>query len=83
MFAKTGSGQAQEKLREKMFLQGPEHASSLRARDIAYANIITTVYSRTVTGMVPNYRSGQGGSTCTYDRTEPMVGKNDGVVVDC
>ena len=66
-----------------MFLQGPEHASSLRARDIAYANIITTVYSRTVTGMVPNYRSGQGGSTCTYDRTEPMVGKNDGVVVDC
>lgn len=53
---------------------GPEHASSLRARDIAYANIITTVYSRTVTGMVPNYRSGQGGQTCTYDRTEPMVG---------
>lgn len=55
-------------------LAGPEHASSQRARDIAYANIITTVYSRTVTGMVPNYRSGQGGSTCTYDRTEPMVG---------
>lgn len=55
-------------------LAGPEHASSQRARDIAYANIITTVYSRTVTGMIPNYRSGQGGSTCTYDRTEPMVG---------
>ena len=109
-------------------LAGPEHASSLRARDIAYANIITTVFSRTVTGMVPNYRngkwdvdfggpivtistalswmcvgmiaynflpsalnvgrygadltfppghlalSGQGGQTCTYDRTEPMVG---------
>ena len=55
-------------------LAGPDHASSLRARDIAYANIITTVYSRTVTGMVPNYRSGQGGQTCTYDRTEPMVG---------
>ena len=55
-------------------LAGPEHASSLRARDIAYANIITTVFSRTVTGMVPNYRNGQGGQTCTYDRTEPMVG---------
>lgn len=50
---------------------GPEHASSLRARDIAYANIITTVYSRTVTGMVPNYRSGQGGSHCTYDQNNP------------
>ena len=24
--------------------------------------------------MVPNYRNGQGGQTCTYDRTEPMVG---------
>ena len=55
-------------------LAGPEHASSLRARDIAYANIITTVFSRTVTGMVPNYRNGQGGQSCTYDRTEPMVG---------
>ena len=53
---------------------GPEHPSTLRARDIAYANMITTVYSRTITGMVPNYRSGQGGRTCTYDRTEPMVG---------
>ena len=52
-------------------LAGPGHA---RARDIAYANVITTVYSRTTTGMVPNYRNGQGGATCTYDRTEPMVG---------
>jgi hypothetical protein len=55
-------------------LAGPEHASSLRARDIAYANIITMVFSRTATGMVPNYCNGQGGQTCTYDRTEPMVG---------
>ena len=52
-------------------LAGPGHE---RARDIAYANVITTVYSRTTTGMVPNYRNGQGGATCTYDRTEPMVG---------
>jgi hypothetical protein len=52
-------------------LAGPGHD---RARDIAYANVITTVYSRTVTGMVPNYRSGDGGVVCTYDRTEPMVG---------
>eukprot|EP00756_Hemistasia_phaeocysticola_P043525 Hpha_TRINITY_DN17106_c0_g1::TRINITY_DN17106_c0_g1_i1::g.146806::m.146806 len=50
---------------------GPDHE---RAADIAHANMITTVYSRTVTGMVPNYRSGIGGSVCTYDRTEPMVG---------
>ena len=55
-------------------LAGPEHPSAQRAKDIAYANVITTVFSRTVTGMVPNYRSGAGGSTCTYDRTEPMVG---------
>jgi hypothetical protein len=40
-------------------LAGPGHD---RARDIAYANVITTVYSRTVTGMVPNYRSGDGGT---------------------
>ena len=50
---------------------GPGHQ---RAADIAYANVITTVFSRTTTGMVPNYRSGIGGSTCTYDRSEPMVG---------
>lgn len=55
-------------------IAGPDHASTTRARDIAYANIITTVFSRTVTGMVPNYRTGAGGQTCTYDRTEPMVG---------
>ena len=51
---------------------GPK--GSLRARDLAYANVITTVMSRTTTGMVPNYRNGQGGKSCTYDRTEPMVG---------
>lgn len=45
-----------------------------RAKDIAYANVITTVFSRTVTGMVPNYRTGDDGMTATYDRTEPMVG---------
>lgn len=42
-----------------------------RARDIAFANIITTMLSRTVTGMVPNYLIGK---LCTYDRTEPMLG---------
>jgi hypothetical protein len=36
---------------------------SARARDIAYANVITTVFSRTVTGMVPNYMNGE---TVTY-----------------
>jgi hypothetical protein len=41
---------------------------------LAYANMITTVFSRTVTGMVPNYRNGKGGTSCTFDRTEPMVG---------
>jgi hypothetical protein len=46
-------------------------SASTRARDIAHANVITTVMSRTVTGMVPNYRTGK---TCTYDRTEPMLG---------
>jgi hypothetical protein len=40
-------------------------AGHQRAADIAYANVITTTYSRTTTGMVPNYRSGIGGSTCT------------------
>ena len=45
-------------------------ASDARARDLACANVITTVLSRTMSGMVPNYISGQVG---TYDRTEPAV----------
>ena len=62
-----------------MFALGGPGGSPV-ARDLAYANIITTVYSRTVTGMVPNYRTfdtdsgGQFHVSCTYDRTEPMVG---------
>ena len=55
-------------------LAGPTGPVSQRARDIAYANVITTVFSRTVTGMVPNYRVGESLFTATYDRTEPMVG---------
>ena len=47
-------------------------ASSSRVRDLAFANVITTLFSRTVTGMVPNYLA--DGSLCTFDRSEPMLG---------
>ena len=46
-------------------------STDARARDLACMNVITTTLSRTMSGMVPNYISGQSG---TYDRTEPAVG---------
>jgi hypothetical protein len=42
-----------------------------RAADLAAANTITTLFSRTMSGMVPNYATGAQG---TYDRTEPQLG---------
>ena len=46
-------------------------ADDPRARDLACANTVTTILSRTMSGMVPNYISG---ATGTYDRTEPALG---------
>ena len=46
-------------------------AADPRAADIAAANVITTLFSRTVSGMVPNYALG---AVATYDRTEPQLG---------
>jgi hypothetical protein len=45
--------------------------SEQRAADLAAASTITTLLSRTMSGMVPNYMLGQAG---TYDRTEPQLG---------
>lgn len=46
-------------------------SSDPRACDLAAANTITTMLSRTMSGMVPNYVTG---GTGTYDRTEPQLG---------